>query len=132
MSQKPEPYFLFPGTAREALETYHRIFGGELELNTYGEFGRDDGPVDAIAHGILRGSVVLFAADAGPGEAVFSAEGLMLSLLGAAGPEDLRAWFGALAEGGGDAVDPLQERPWGAWDGQVVDRFGVRWLIGWE
>ena len=29
-------------------------------------------------------------------------------------------------------VDDLQKRPWGAWDGQVVDRFGLHWLIGFE
>jgi PhnB protein len=29
-------------------------------------------------------------------------------------------------------VDDLQTRPWGASDGQVVDRFGLHWLIGFE
>jgi PhnB protein len=29
-------------------------------------------------------------------------------------------------------VDALQARPWGASDGQVIDRYGVRWLIGFE
>ena len=33
---------------------------------------------------------------------------------------------------GGEVVDPLQMRPWGASDGQVVDRYGVHWLIGYE
>jgi PhnB protein len=60
----PEPYLLFPGTARQALTFYHEVFGGELRLNTFGEFGRDDGPADAVAHGILRGPVSVFAAGA--------------------------------------------------------------------
>ena len=42
-----------------------------------------------------------------------------------------RGWFEALAQGG-TIRDELQARPWGAWDGQVVDRFGVCWLIGFE
>ena len=29
-------------------------------------------------------------------------------------------------------VADLERRPWGASDGQVVDRFGVHWLIGFE
>ena len=29
-------------------------------------------------------------------------------------------------------VDPLQRRAWGASDGQVRDRYGVLWLIGYE
>ena len=44
------PYLMLPGTAREALTRYHEIFGGELQLNSYADFGRDDGPADAIAH----------------------------------------------------------------------------------
>jgi PhnB protein len=26
----------------------------------------------------------------------------------------------------------LQVRPWGASDGQVIDRYGLHWLIGFE
>jgi PhnB protein len=33
---------------------------------------------------------------------------------------------------GGRVVDDLQKRPLGASDGQVIDRFGVHWLIGFE
>jgi PhnB protein len=125
------PYLSFPGTAREALEFYRDVFGGELYLGTYGEFARDDGPADAIAHGMLRGDVELFAADAGEGEATLRLEGVLFSLLGTAEPETLERWFAVLAASGSD-VDQLQERPWGAHDGQVTDRFGVRWLIGYE
>jgi PhnB protein len=127
----PEPYLHLPGTAKDALVFYHRIFGGDLTLNTYGDFNRNDGPADAIAHGILRGPVSLFAADAAPGEDTFHSSGLMFSLLGTADAQVLRGWFAQLAEGG-TVLDDLQARAWGATDGQVVDRFGVRWLVGFE
>jgi PhnB protein len=55
----------------------------------------------------------------------------MLALLGTADPATLRRWFSRLSEGG-RVVDDLQERPWGASDGLVIDRFGVPWLIGFE
>ena len=58
-------------------------------------------------------------------------EGLMLALLGTAQPETLHTWFERLADGG-RVVDPLGPKPWGASDGQVVDRFGLHWLIGYE
>ena len=29
-------------------------------------------------------------------------------------------------------MDDLQIRPWGATDGQVIDRYGLHWLIGFE
>jgi PhnB protein len=127
----PEPYLHFAGTAKDALSFYHGVFGGELVLNTYADFNRDDGPADAIAHGILRGPVSLFAADVASGEETFHSKGLMFCLLGTSDPQTLRAWFAALAEGG-TVLDDLQERAWGASDGQVLDRHGVRWLVGYE
>lgn len=127
----PKPYFLFPGTARQALARYREVFGGRLTLHTYAELGRQDGPGEAIAHGILDGPVSLYAADAGPGEQAYSATGLMHALLGAAEPATLTAWFAALAEGG-SVVDELQARPWDAHDGQVRDAYGVLWLVGYE
>jgi PhnB protein len=55
----------------------------------------------------------------------------MLALLGTAGSSTLRTWFSRLSQGG-RVVDDLQKRPWGASDGQVIDRFGLHWLIGYE
>ena len=127
----PEPYLHFAGTAKDALAFYQGVFGGELILNTYGDFSREDGPAEAIAHGMLRGPVSLFAADAAVGEETFHSTGLMFSLLGTSDPQTLREWFAQLAEGG-TVLDDLQERAWGASDGQVRDRYGVHWLVGFE
>jgi PhnB protein len=55
----------------------------------------------------------------------------MPSLLGTADPATLRRWFTGLSDGG-RVVDDLQQRPWGASDGQLVDRYGVHRLIGFE
>lgn len=125
------PYLHLPGTAREALTFYESVFGGELVLHTYADFGRDDGPGDAIAHGMLGGPVELFAADAAPGDPALALAGVQFALLGTAEPESMQQWFAALSEGG-SVIDPLQKRPWGDHDGQVEDRFGVRWLIGYH
>ncbi len=128
----PVPYLLFGGTARSALEFYAGTFGGSAELHTFREFGREDGPPDSIAHGHLRTPhISLYAADVGTGEDPFVARGIMLSLLGTADPPTLHRWFDRLSDGG-STVQPLQERRWGASDGQVIDRFGVHWLVGHE
>jgi PhnB protein len=128
----PTPYLHLPGIARAALTYYAEVFGGRAQVHTLAEFGRTDGPPGAVAHGCLvDGPVALFAADVAGDEQPFRSTGLMLSLLGAADPDTLRAWFTRLADGG-RVVDDLQRRPWGASDGQVVDRYGVRWLLGFE
>jgi PhnB protein len=128
----PTPYLHFDGVARAALERYSAVFGGSTRLHTFAELGRTDGPADAIGHGMLvDGPVDLFAADTAGDEPSLRCEGLMLSLLGTADPATLHTWFAGLSDGG-RVIDPLERRPWGASDGQVVDAFGVHWLIGFE
>jgi PhnB protein len=128
----PTLYVLFPGTAREALTFYGDVFGCAVQLHTFAEFNRADGPANAIAHGGLTGGpVALDGADVSGDERPVRTEGIMLGLLGAADPSTLRTWFSRLGEGG-RIVDDLQKRPWGASDGQVIDRYGLRWLIGFE
>ena len=124
-------YLWFPGNAAEALTFYQGVFGGELEMFTYGQFGRSDGPADAIAHGVLSGAVTLYGTDASGTEDSVVMTGVSIALLGAADPDALTRWFADLADGG-TVLDPLQQRGWNAYDGQVRDRFGVRWLIGYE
>lgn len=127
----PQIYVSFPGTAREALGFYASVFGGELTLHTNAEFGRTDGAPDAIAHGELSGVVALAGSDTPPGGTSARFEGVMLSLLGTAEPAVLHEWFDKLSLGG-RVVDPLAAKPWGASDGQVIDRYGLHWLIGYE
>lgn len=127
----PSLYLHLPGTAADALEFYRGVFGGTVEQSTFAQFERTDGPSTAIAHGVLSGAVDLYVSDAGEDDEPFSARGLMVALLGVAEPNTLRTWFVSLSEGG-EVVDDLQRRPWGASDGQVRDRYGVLWLIGYE
>ncbi|MGH3171186.1 MAG: VOC family protein [Trebonia sp.] len=72
MSITSTPHLNFRGDARQALEFYHSVFGGQLMIATYGQFGvpRDDpaggpvtfGPVaadspdaDRVAFGVVIG-----------------------------------------------------------------------------
>ncbi len=126
------PYIHFAGTAREALSFYADVFGCSAQVHTFEEFHRTDGPADAIAHGGLSdGPARLFGADVAGDEKSVRCEGLMLSLLGTAAPSTLRDRGSRLSDGGG-VLNDLQVRPWGDSDGQVIDRYGVHWLIGFE
>jgi PhnB protein len=114
------------------LTFYGEVFGCAVQLHTFAEFNRADGRADAIAHGNLTGGpVALAGADVAGDEPPLRCEGMMLALLGTAAPATLRTWFSRLSEGG-RVVDDLQTRPWGASDGQVIDRYGLHWLMGFE
>ncbi|MCO8269995.1 hypothetical protein M1L60_05240 [Actinoplanes sp. TRM 88003] len=40
MASQLNPYLTFDGTAREAMEFYRSVLGGDLKVNTFGEFGK--------------------------------------------------------------------------------------------
>jgi PhnB protein len=51
------PYLNFRGTAKEALEFYHSVFGGELTVSSFAELGMDDVPEaerGLVMHGQLE------------------------------------------------------------------------------
>src|SRR6266849_2160752 len=44
MASQLNPYLNFNGNARQAMEFYARVVGGNLSLNTFAEFGAKDSP----------------------------------------------------------------------------------------
>ena len=127
------PYLNFPdGRAREAMEFYASVLGGELTVMTFGDIGTEGPLATQVMHGQLEapGGLVLMGADAPP-EMVQVTFGDNVSV-SVSGPqeeaEQLRGWFAALAEGG-EVRQPLQAAPWGDEFGMFVDRFGISWLF---
>ena len=61
------PYLSFRDNAREAMNFYQAVFGGELTLSTFGEFQASDDPAESekIMHGMLTTTqgMVLMGAD---------------------------------------------------------------------
>ncbi len=133
MSIKLNPYLNFPdGRAREAMELYQSVLGGELTVMTFGEMGTE-GPLAAqVMHGQLEvpGGLTLMGADAPP-EMVQVSFGDHVSVSRSGGPVDaerLRDWFAGLSAGG-EVRQPLEAAPWGDEFGMFVDRFGISWLV---
>jgi PhnB protein len=51
MTSRLNPYVSFDGTARQAMEFYRDVFGGDLRTNTFGEYGQADSPdADKVMH----------------------------------------------------------------------------------
>ncbi|MGB0101148.1 MAG: VOC family protein [Nocardioides sp.] len=124
------PYLNFDGNAREAMEFYHSVFGGELMINTFGEFGMTDGvPADGVMHANLTTDqgFTLMASDNPPGGVPGQTPNGHLSLSGPEG-DLLHGFWDQLADGGHIDV-PLEKAPWGDEFGQVKDKFGINWLV---
>jgi PhnB protein len=45
MAAQLNPYISFKDSARAAMEFYREVFGGELQINTFGQYGDPDAPV---------------------------------------------------------------------------------------
>lgn len=132
MASRLNPYISFNGDARQALEFYQQVFGGDLSLNTYGDFGTDDhGQADKIMHGMLetdRG-FTLMGADHPPGSEHRPGNNIAVSLSGdSADAGTLRGYWEKLSDGGTVSV-PLETQMWGDEFGMCVDRFGIAWMV---
>lgn len=131
MTTRLNPYISFRDTARQALEFYHGVFGGDLNMNTFAEFQMSEDPADAdkIMHGQLDApsGMTLMAADTPTSMDVQDASNITISLSGDDEPQ-LRGYWDKLADGGTVTV-PLEKAPWGDHFGQLTDRFGVAWMV---
>ena len=130
MASRLNPYISFDGTARQAMEFYNDVFGGNLTLTTFGEFGDPGSPgADKIMHGMLETSsgFALMGSDTPPGMEHNPGDNITISLSGDDAAE-LRGYWERLADGGNVTV-PLEKQMWGDEFGMCVDRFGVAWMV---
>ena len=130
MASRLNPYISFKDNAREAMTFYQNVFGGDLDVNTFGDYGAPDADDDGIMHAQLEApnGFTLMASDPPPGDSETTPNG-HISLSGDSDDGDLlRGYFDRLAEGGHIDV-PLEKAPWGDEFGQVKDKFGVNWLV---
>ena len=127
MSTRLNPYLSFKDTARSAMTFYQEVFGGELALNTFGEFG--GGGSNLIMHSMLESSkgFTLMAGDAPEGMEYVAPRGMSVSLSGD-DADELRGYWNKLSDGGTVTV-PLERQVWGDEFGMCIDKFGVPWMV---
>lgn len=130
VTQLLNPYLSFRDTAREAITFYHSVFGGDLRIGTFGEFGMGDASdADKVMHSQLTNpsGLTIMAADTPASMELSEGASIWISLSG----DDeaaLRGYWDKLAEGALIEL-PLDTAPWGDTFGQLVDKFGVHWLV---
>ena len=127
MASRLNPYISFEGTARDAMETYRDVFGGELNVMSFGDMGGE--PADGVMHAQLEtpAGFTLMASDTPPGMPHQPGSTISVSLSGD-DESELRGYWDKLADGG-QVTLPLEKQMWGDVFGMVVDRFGVAWMV---
>ena len=130
MSSRLNPYINFDGTAREALDFYGEVFGGEPIVHTFGEYGDASAPgADRVMHGQLETPTgyTLMAADLPPGAEHSPGNNITVSLSGD-DADELRGYWDKLSAGGTVNV-PLEKQMWGDEFGMCIDKFGIPWMV---
>lgn len=147
MSISTTTHLNFRGTARQALDFYGTVFGGDVVVTTYGDVGM---PTELPgADKVVFGQVTtadgfrLMAYDV-PGHddtdpaaiagtttrengATITDRTFFQSVRGETLPE-VAAYWEALSEGA-DVIEPLAASPWSPGFGMLTDRFGVTWVL---
>lgn len=121
---------MLDGRAREAVEFYQSVLGGELSMMTFGQMGTEGPLADQLMHSQLEtpAGFTLMVADAPPEMVqVTPGDNVSVSLSGDDEAE-LRGWFAGLAEGG-TVTMPLERQVWGDTFGALTDRFGIGWMV---
>ncbi|WP_408896988.1 VOC family protein [Nocardioides sp. R1-1] len=129
------PYINWRGQAREAMEFYQSVLGGELTVMTFADMGGTsmgvaENEVDWVMHAALSvsDSVLLMGADH-PSHVPGEPQTQQVSISGPAEDEaTLRAWWEGLSDGA-TVHQPLEQAPWGDSFGMLRDKYGVDWLV---
>ena len=131
MATQLNPYITFRDSAREAMDFYHSVLGGELTRNTFAEFQVSDDPAEAdhIMHSQLEtpGGLTLMAADVPKNQDYNPGDNIAVSLSGEDEAE-LRGYFEGLSAGG-TVTAPFGKAPWGDTFGMFTDKFGINWMV---
>ncbi len=130
MASRLNPYISFSGTARQAMEFYRGVFGGDLVVNTFGESGAAaPGEENKVMHAQLEtpAGYTLMASDTPAGMPRTEGSSISVSLSGD-DADELRGYFTKLSEGGSVTM-PLEKQMWGDEFGMCVDPFGIQWMV---
>ncbi|HCM27442.1 MAG TPA: VOC family protein [Treponema sp.] len=129
------PYLFFEGRCGEAMRFYAECLGGELTIQTVGESAMASSmPKEmqaSVMHAKLEaGSLRIMASDMLDGEKMVQGNATNLILL-CDSEEEIRTLYGKLSAGG-KADSPVKKEFWGAFYGDLTDKFGVRWMLNFD
>ena len=121
------PYINFKNNARDAMDFYKSIFGGDVRVMTFADMGVPSPNPDGIMHIQLDidGSPYIMGSEANGDEHDY--RGMSLALSGK-DADQLREQYHKLSDGG-QILQQLTKASWGDEFGMFVDKFGITWMI---
>lgn len=131
MANKANPYISFNGNARQAMEYYRSVFGGELKISTFKEFNLSRTPADdnKVMHSVLEISpeFTIMGADIASHMQFDNGQRVTIALSGE-NETELGSYFQKLSSGG-SVIEKWDQAPWGDYFGLLTDKFGVVWML---
>ena len=146
MSITTTPHLNFRGDARAALEFYQSVFGGQIVIATYGDFGmpKDAPGADHVVFGQVQAEdgfrVMAYdipGQSGGPAAAAGSThrengvtitdQPFFVSVRGET-LDEVQGYWSALSVGA-TIVEPLAASAWSPGFGMLTDSFGVTWVL---
>lgn len=129
MTQRLNPYIQFGTETAEALDFYQSVFGGEVSTMQFKAYGTEGADGDLIMHGQLDSDAgfTLMAADTPSFMTRQTGSSITVSLSGDEA-DALRGYWEKLSDGA-SVNTPLEKQMWGDEFGQLVDKYGVGWLV---
>jgi PhnB protein len=129
MPSKLNPYISFRDNAREAMEFYETVFGGKLDINTFGDAAHHPSEKDKVMHAMLEAEngITFMGADT-PKDMEHRPGTTMSMSLSGDDETELSGYFQKLSAGGRINM-PLEKAPWGDTFGMLTDKFGVDWMV---
>ena len=131
MTTRLNPYLSFRDNARQAMDFYQSVFGGELTRATFAEFHASEDPAeqDKVMHSMLAtdNGLTLMGADT-PNSMDFTPGSNGTISLSGDDEAELRGYWEKLSDGGSITM-PFDTPPWGGKFGMLTDRFGIDWMV---
>jgi PhnB protein len=145
MSIQTTTHLNFCGDARQALEYYQSVFGGQLVIKTYSDFGMPPQVpgADKVVFGLLasktgfrvmgydvpgqtKGGIASGGSTRRENGATITDQALFVSI-SADSLEEIQLIWSALVVGA-TVLEPLAASEWSKGFGMLTDRFGVTWI----
>jgi PhnB protein len=130
VTSRLNPYIGFSDNARQAMEFYRDVFGGDLTMSTFGDMGAAaPGEENKVMHAQLEtpSGFTLMGSDTPAGMDRSVGSNISISLSGD-DADDLRRCFVKLSAGGSVTM-PLEKQMWGDEFGMCIDSFGIPWMV---